>query len=140
MHIEQRDLDALTDELLMEAFAQNNEGVSAKIYRNIHYKKFSDEAKARLKNSALDKKIEYNKQWEQRHSFNITEFEMDMREVLMKHQVSYMAFGKGYADISLANSSGGMTLDMSISPNRENPADYGPGWSDAWVANVYVSD
>ena len=140
MWIKQEDLDALTDELLMEAFARDSEGLTAKIYRNVHYQKFAKEARERLENAELSNKIRANEEWCQRHSFNLTEFEMDLREVLKKHHISYMVFYKDAVQFSLANSNGTFHIDGCFGPEREDPEDFANGCTDAWIGCAHTRD
>lgn len=138
--IDQSELDALTEELMMEAFRKDSEGITAKIYRNIHYSKFAEEAKRRLGNDVLDQRIKVNQEWCQRHSFNMEEFEVDFRELLKKHHVSYMAFYKDSFQVSLANSRGSFHIEGTQGPERERPEDLAHGYSDAWIASAYTRD
>lgn len=137
MYIDQQELDALTEELMMEAFAKDNEGITAKIYRNIHYRKFRYEAERRLKNTEMDNRIRENAEWFNLHDFNIHEFEMDMREVLKKHHVNY--FSLGGDTVQVTTEFGSFVLEIScIEPERQPDEDLAEGYSDAWIANAHT--
>ena len=48
----QSELDALTDQLTREAYDKDSEGVTFKIFRNVHHTKFAQIAKKQLEEKA----------------------------------------------------------------------------------------